>query len=170
MSHDPADLPNEVESSLDLVRDNALKLLSAFTRPPSALRIRAGTVTLEAEWPVAPAPPDTAGTATVIAPAGSTSAPLDSTGEDSGAEQNPPHCVRAPAIGVFFRAPEPGAKPFVEVGDAVVAGQQVALVEVMKLMIPVHADVDGQVVEVLKGNGEAVEYDEPLFALTVLDS
>jgi acetyl-CoA carboxylase biotin carboxyl carrier protein len=47
----------------------------------------------------------------------------------------------------------------------VTAGQQVAIVEIMKLMVPVHADVSGTIVEVLKENGEHVEYDEALFAL-----
>ncbi|WP_079057207.1 acetyl-CoA carboxylase biotin carboxyl carrier protein [Streptomyces niveiscabiei] len=60
---------------------------------------------------------------------------------------------------------EPGAEPFVEVGDRVKAGQQVAIVEVMKLMIPVEADRDAVVVEVLAGDGESVEYGQALFAL-----
>jgi acetyl-CoA carboxylase biotin carboxyl carrier protein len=73
-------------------------------------------------------------------------------------------------VGVFFRAPEPGARPFVDVGDSVTVGHQVAVVEIMKLMVPVHADVDGTIVEVLKEDGEHVEYDEPLFAVAPLAS
>ncbi|WP_343044371.1 acetyl-CoA carboxylase biotin carboxyl carrier protein, partial [Micromonospora maritima] len=79
------------------------------------------------------------------------------------------HVVRAPTVGVFYRAPEPGAKPFVAEGDIVQPGQQVGIVEAMKLMIPVHADAHGTVVEVLRADGAPVEYDEPLLALSPLD-
>ena len=73
--------------------------------------------------------------------------------------------VRAPSVGVFYRAPEPGAPPFVGEGDTVRPGQQVAIVEAMKLMLPVEADRAGRVVEVLKRDGEPVEYGEVLFVL-----
>jgi len=76
-----------------------------------------------------------------------------------------PERITAPAVGVFYAAPEPGAAPFVRAGDVVIVGQQVAIVETMKLMIPVEADRVGRVAEVLKQNGEAVEYAEPLFTL-----
>lgn len=169
MSHDTTDLTGDVESTLGMVRNNALQLLSAFPRPPSVLRVQAGGVTVEAEWPVAAAPSGSIVPVTVGAPADANSAPFDNAIDGSVIANDSLHYLRAPAIGVFFQAPEPGAKPFVEVGDTVVSGQQVAIVEIMKLMIPVHADTDGRIVEVLKANGEAVEYDEPLFAITPLE-
>ncbi|MGH3923412.1 MAG: acetyl-CoA carboxylase biotin carboxyl carrier protein [Pseudonocardiaceae bacterium] len=167
MSHDTPDLPDHIEATLDMVRDNALQLLSAFPRPPSVLRIQAGGVTVEAEWPAASAPSGTVVAATSSAHSDNA---IDGNAIDGSLIEQDSLCyLRAPAIGVFFHAPEPGAKPFVDVGDTVVAGQQVAIVEVMKLMIPVHADVDGRIVDVLKANGAAVEYDEPLFAVTPLE-
>jgi len=169
MTHDTPDLPDDVESALDLVRDNALQLLSAFPRPPSVLRIRAGGVTVEAEWPVASAPSGANVSASVVTSAEIAAALPNNVIDGSLIEKNSLRYLRAPAVGVFFQAPEPGAKPFINVGDTVVPGQQVALVEIMKLMIPVHADADGRIVEVLKANGEAVEYDEPLFAITPLE-
>ena len=169
MSDDRADLPGDVESTLEVVRDNALRLLSAFPRPPSVLRIQAGGVTVEAEWPVTPAPPGAMAAETTGPPAGTSSAPRDDTAGGPPGEQDSLHYLRSPAVGVFFRAPEPAAKPFVEVGDTVLAGQQVAIIEVMKLMIPVQADADGRIVDVLKTNGAAVEYDEPLFAVAPLE-
>ncbi|MBX6389531.1 MAG: acetyl-CoA carboxylase biotin carboxyl carrier protein subunit [Frankia sp.] len=73
--------------------------------------------------------------------------------------------VTAPSVGVFYHAPEPGARPFVRVGDMVRAGQQVAILEVMKLMIPIEADTAGRVVEVCHPDATSVEYGERLFAI-----
>ena len=73
--------------------------------------------------------------------------------------------VRAPVVGTFYRAPEPGAPPFVAVGDLIRPGQVVGIVEAMKLMNEVTADQAGRVVEVLVDDGQPVEYDQPLIAL-----
>jgi acetyl-CoA carboxylase biotin carboxyl carrier protein len=164
MSHDvnetngmPDDSASTVRAALNLVKDNALELLQGFDNPPSALRIQAGGVTLDAEWHQnAPSSKSVATQqSVVIAESADAAAPSES---DNGL-----HELRAPAVGTFYRAPEPGARAFVESGDVVTKGSQVAIIEVMKLMIPVEADVTGKVVEVLKADGEPVEYDEPLF-------
>lgn len=76
--------------------------------------------------------------------------------------------VNAETVGVFYRAPEPGAAPFVTEGDPVRAGQQVGIVEAMKLMIPVTATREGRVAEFLMENGEAVEHGAPLMVLEVV--
>jgi acetyl-CoA carboxylase biotin carboxyl carrier protein len=73
--------------------------------------------------------------------------------------------VTAPMVGVFFRAPQPGAPPFVEVGSRVEEGATMGLVEVMKMFNGVTAPAAGEVVEVLAGNEEFVEYGQPLFRL-----
>ncbi|KDA42160.1 MULTISPECIES: acetyl-CoA carboxylase biotin carboxyl carrier protein subunit [unclassified Frankia] len=73
--------------------------------------------------------------------------------------------VTAPSVGVFYYAPEPGARPFVRVGDTVKAGQQVAILEVMKLMIPIEADTAGRIVEVCQPDATSVEYGERLIAI-----
>jgi acetyl-CoA carboxylase biotin carboxyl carrier protein len=73
--------------------------------------------------------------------------------------------VPAPMVGVFYRAPEPGAPPFVEVGARVEDGATMGLVEVMKMFNSVTAPVAGEVVEVLAGNDEFVEFGQPLFRL-----
>ncbi len=77
--------------------------------------------------------------------------------------------VRAPLVGTFYRAPQPGAAPFVSPGDQVEEGQTVGIVEAMKLMNPVAADRAGRVVGVLVDDGEPVEYDQPLVVLEVCD-
>jgi acetyl-CoA carboxylase biotin carboxyl carrier protein len=71
---------------------------------------------------------------------------------------------------VFYRSPSPGAAAFVKEGDQVVPGQQVAIIEAMKLMLPVEADKPGRVVEVLVKDGASVEFGQPLFRLAPIDS
>ena len=73
--------------------------------------------------------------------------------------------VAAPVVGVFYRAPEPGAAPFVEVGTRVDAGTTLGLVEVMKMFNSVGAPVRGEVLQVLALNDEFVEFGQPLFVL-----
>lgn len=73
--------------------------------------------------------------------------------------------ICAPLVGTFYRAAQPGGKPFVEVGDHVEPGRQVAIVEAMKLMNPIEADRPGQVAEFLLSDGAAVEYGQPLIAI-----
>lgn len=70
--------------------------------------------------------------------------------------------VPAPLLGIFYRAPKPGEPPFIEVGSKVDTETVIGIVEVMKLMNSVRAGVKGEVVEILAGNGAAVEYGEIL--------
>ena len=71
--------------------------------------------------------------------------------------------VRAPLVGTFYRAPSPDAPPFVNVGDRVTEKTVVCILEAMKLMNPLEAEVRGEIVEVLVENGQLVEYGQPLF-------
>jgi acetyl-CoA carboxylase biotin carboxyl carrier protein len=70
--------------------------------------------------------------------------------------------VPSPLLGIFHRAPKPGAPPFVEVGSRVEEQTVVGIIEVMKLMNSVHSGVKGEVVEILIENGAAVEYGQTL--------
>lgn len=81
----------------------------------------------------------------------------------------PDGCVAVPAsmVGVFYRRPEPGAPPFVEVGTAVSAGETLALIEVMKLFNAVTSPADGVVESIAADDGQLVEYGQPLFVLRV---
>ncbi|WP_433664425.1 acetyl-CoA carboxylase biotin carboxyl carrier protein [Nocardia sp. CA-128927] len=76
--------------------------------------------------------------------------------------------VVSETVGVFYRSSEPGAAPFVTEGDPVRAGQQIGIVEAMKLMIPVTATREGRVAEFLVDNGDAVEHGAPLLVLEVV--
>ncbi|MDQ3966156.1 MAG: acetyl-CoA carboxylase biotin carboxyl carrier protein, partial [Actinomycetota bacterium] len=75
------------------------------------------------------------------------------------------HVVRSPVVGTFYRTPAPGEKPYVEVGDHVKVEQTLCIVEAMKLMNEIPADVSGEVVEILVENAKGVEYDQPLFRI-----
>jgi len=84
---------------------------------------------------------------------------------DLSPEMDGLHAVRSPVVGTFYRAPAPGEDAYVEVGDTVSAGQTLCIVEAMKLMNEIVADVSGEVIEVLAENAGGVEYDQPLFYL-----
>jgi acetyl-CoA carboxylase biotin carboxyl carrier protein len=75
--------------------------------------------------------------------------------------------VGAPLVGIFYRAPAPGAKPFVEVGQPVSAGQQVGLIEAMKLMNEVVSDAQGIVAEILVADGTPVSYEQALMRIDI---
>jgi acetyl-CoA carboxylase biotin carboxyl carrier protein len=143
---------------LAAVEDSVVDIVARSPRPPVSVRVSAGGVTVEAAWPPAgangagghPAPQPTAS-----APPGGAASP----GRDDLT------AVRSPSTGVFYRAPSPGAPPFVEVGDVVEAGQQVAVVESMKLFFAVNAESPGRVESILKQDGEVVEHGEPVITL-----
>ncbi len=76
--------------------------------------------------------------------------------------------IRSPIVGTFYRAPAPDAPPYVEVGDVVKPGQVVCIVEAMKLMNEIEADVAGKIVQILVKNEEPVEYNQELFLIEPL--
>ncbi len=76
--------------------------------------------------------------------------------------------IKSPLVGTFYRAPAPGAEPFVKEGDLVEAGQVVAIVEAMKVMNEIEADRRGRVLKILVEDGEPVEYGQDLILLSPL--
>lgn len=75
------------------------------------------------------------------------------------------HVITSPMVGTFYRAPSPGAAPFVSVGDTVKEGQTVCIIEAMKLLNEIEGDKAGVIKEILVENGQAVEYGQPLFVI-----
>lgn len=73
--------------------------------------------------------------------------------------------ITSPFVGTFYRAPSPGAPPFVNVGDKVQKGQVLCIIESMKIMNEIESDVDGRVVSILVEDGEPVEYGQELFLI-----
>ncbi|WP_068268787.1 acetyl-CoA carboxylase biotin carboxyl carrier protein [Aldersonia kunmingensis] len=140
--------------------------------PPAA----AGQPALVASAP-APAPPAPAAPKAVAAP----EAPQAPAPEPVKAEATVPAApagvvdtagaieVKSPTIGAFWVAPSPGEPPFVQVGQTVEAGQQLAIVEVMKLMSPVLAPQAGEIVQICAANAGLVEFDQLLFLIRPTD-
>jgi acetyl-CoA carboxylase biotin carboxyl carrier protein len=113
-----------------------------------------------AEAPAAEAP----AAAPAAAPARPAAAPAPPAAPGgTGADTEGCVAVRSPAVGSFWVAPSPGEAPFVQAGQHVTEDQQLAIVEVMKLMNPVVSSVAGEVVEVCAANADLVEYDQVLF-------
>ncbi|HEY9605380.1 MAG TPA: acetyl-CoA carboxylase biotin carboxyl carrier protein [Allocoleopsis sp.] len=73
--------------------------------------------------------------------------------------------IKSPMVGTFYRSPAPDEPPFVEVGDRIRNGQTVCIIEAMKLMNEIEAEVSGQVMEILVKNGEPIEYGQPLMRI-----
>jgi acetyl-CoA carboxylase biotin carboxyl carrier protein len=73
--------------------------------------------------------------------------------------------VKSPMVGTFYRSPSPGAKAFIEVGQQVKPGDTLCIIEAMKLLNEIEAEVAGEIKEVLVENGQAVEYGQPLFVI-----
>lgn len=105
--------------------------------------------------PAAPAAPAPAAAAPAPAPAES----ADSTPATSG------KIVKSPMVGTFYRSPSPSSPSFVEVGKTVKAGDVLCIVEAMKMMNQIEAEVSGTVEAILAENGEPVEFDQPLFSI-----
>ena len=107
-----------------------------------------------------------AGAAAAPAPAAAPAAPpAEGSGALAGGGTNGFHVVRSKWVATFYRSPSPQAPVFVEVGDEVAAGQTLCILEMMKMMNELTADVGGVVRQILVENGDTVQYGQPLFAI-----
>jgi acetyl-CoA carboxylase biotin carboxyl carrier protein len=75
------------------------------------------------------------------------------------------HVVKSPMVGTFYRSASPGSKPFAEVGAAIKEGDPICIIEAMKIMDEIEADMSGTVTKILVENGQAVEFGQPLFII-----
>ena len=156
------------KSSIDQPVDQLRVLIEEFTRSGIAtLHVRSGdfelllsndsaTPSLARGGQVAAAP--------VAAPA-ATAAPAAAVVQAVSAVPDGAVILIAPNLGTFYRAPKPGAAAYVEIGGRVAAGDEICLIEVMKLFTGVRAEVAGTIVAVLAEDGAMVEAGQPLFAL-----
>ncbi|MCC3373390.1 acetyl-CoA carboxylase biotin carboxyl carrier protein [Cohnella sp. REN36] len=97
------------------------------------------------------------------APAAAPAAPAPESAPAPGPDRSGLHQIVSPMVGTFYRAPSPDAPSFVNAGDKVHEKTVVCILEAMKLMNPLEAEVKGEVVEILVENGQLVEYGQPLF-------
>ncbi|HEB83698.1 MAG TPA: acetyl-CoA carboxylase biotin carboxyl carrier protein, partial [Bacteroidetes bacterium] len=75
------------------------------------------------------------------------------------------HEIKSPMVGTFYRSPAPDAEPYIRIGDKITPGQVLCIVEAMKLMNEIEADVSGRVVEILVENGDPVEFGQVMFRI-----
>jgi acetyl-CoA carboxylase biotin carboxyl carrier protein len=113
--------------------------------------------------PVAPTSPTTVVTAPApAAPTGAAAAPVAT---PAPAPEPTGHVVKSPMVGTFYRSPSPGTAAFVELGQTVKPGDTLCIIEAMKLLNEIEAEVGGTVKEILVDNGQPVEYGQPLFVI-----
>jgi acetyl-CoA carboxylase biotin carboxyl carrier protein len=110
-----------------------------------------------------PAMPNAA--ATVPASPAAAGAPAPGNGPAAADTEIELAVVKSPIVGTFYRAPEPGASSFVEIGSTVRKGQVLCIIEAMKLMNEIDSEYDGEVVNIYVENGQPVQYGERLFAI-----
>ncbi len=152
---------DDIKQLLELVREHDL---AEFEMEQDGLKMRVRkashevVVTTAAPAPVAMPAPAAPAAPAASAPAAAPTAPV----EDATL-----HFIKAPIVGTLYRAPEPGAKPFAEVGTKVRKGQVLCIIEAMKLMNEIECDVDGEVSAVYIENGLPVQFGDRIFAIKV---
>ncbi|MGE0455741.1 MAG: acetyl-CoA carboxylase biotin carboxyl carrier protein [Vicinamibacteria bacterium] len=134
------------------------------------LRIRKaganGTVTTLVA-PAVPPPPAVPGVVSATAPSNGATAPLGQPAAPATAApvEDGLVVVKSPIVGTFYRAPDPNSPPFVNVGDKIKVGQVLCIIEAMKLMNEIEAEVTGEIVTIHPDNGQPIQYGEPLFSV-----
>ena len=109
-------------------------------------------------WPMAfPAPAAGVAAAAMASPAAGGAAEAGVEGDSI--------TFNSPMVGTFYSSPSPGAEAFVKIGSKISPNTVLCIVEAMKVMNEIQADTDGEILEILVGNGEAVEYGQPLFTI-----
>ena len=139
----------KVKKLIELLEESNIAEIEIHEGEESVRISRAGTLPAPAPVPVA-----------ALAPAAAVPA-------DTGAADDTPagHAVRSPMVGTFYRAPTPGAKPFVTEGQTVNAGDTLCIIEAMKILNQIESDKSGKVIKIVVENGQPVEYDQPLFII-----
>jgi acetyl-CoA carboxylase biotin carboxyl carrier protein len=146
----------KLKKLIDLVQESGIAELE-ITEGEEKVKIVKGGRAMPEMVAMLPAP--------AAALAGPAAAPAGAQAPAEVAAKVEGHVLKSPMVGTFYRAPSPGSKPFVEVGDTVKAGQTVCIIEAMKLLNEIEADKDGVVKAILAENGQPVEYGEPLLAI-----
>ena len=160
---------DEIKEILALVRENDLEEFE-LERDGLKVRVRkAGSGHVVVSPPVNPLAMAHAMTAPapVAAAPGSAPASAPSAAVPIEAEGVELAVIKSPIVGTVYLAPEPGAKPFVQVGDTVKKGQVLCIIEAMKLMNEIECDCDGEVATVYVQNSQAVQFGDRLFAVRV---
>ena len=145
----------KVKKLIEMLEESSLAEIEINEGEESIRISRSSSVAPQAPMAYAAAPPPPA--APAAAPAATPAA------EESKIPSG--HAVNSPMVGTYYRAPSPGANPFVEMGQTVSVGDTLCIIEAMKMLNEIEADKAGVVKAILKENGQPVEYGEPLFII-----
>jgi acetyl-CoA carboxylase biotin carboxyl carrier protein len=145
----------KLKTLIDLVSESSISELE-ITEAEGKVRI----VKAAAAAPVAPVMPAPVAVAAVAAPA---PAPAVTPEPAAPAPAEAGRVIKSPMVGTFYRSASPGAKSFVDVGSVVKEGDAVCIIEAMKIMNEIEADIAGTITRILCENGQAVEFGQPLF-------
>jgi len=148
----------KLKTLIDLVSESNISELEITEAEGKVRIVKGGAGGGQVGFPVPVAAPAAPAAAPAAPPAAPT-APAPVPAAPSG------HVVKAPMVGTFYRSASPGAKPFVEVGQAVKEGDTLCIIEAMKILNEIEADKSGTVTQILCENGQAVEYGQPLFII-----
>ena len=156
----------ELKALLALMRDFGLTELEIEDKRGKVRLVR-GADSIGNHQPVTVAPPKLT---VARAAAGNASAahggPVSSARPAAAAELAPGHrYVQSPMVGTFYRAASPDSDPFVEEGDSVRKGQALCIIEAMKMMNEIEAEISGKLIKILCDNGQPVEYGQPLMVI-----
>lgn len=155
----------KLKKLIDLVQESGIAELEVTEGEEKVKIVKGGSANRELLTVPVSAPAASAPAPQVAARAGSaTPGPASAAAEEAPSSLEG-HLVKAPMVGTFYRAASPGAKPFVEVGDAVKVGQPICIIEAMKLMNEIEADKDGVIKAIMVENGQPVEYGETLIII-----
>ncbi|HEY9095085.1 MAG TPA: acetyl-CoA carboxylase biotin carboxyl carrier protein [Hydrogenophaga sp.] len=149
----------KLKTLIDLVSESNVSELEITEAEGKVRIVKSAPVSAAAPITYSMAPAAPVGAPAVAAAAVSEAAPAAAPAAVEG------HTVTSPMVGTFYRASSPGAKAFVEVGDAIKEGETICIVEAMKILNEIEADKTGTVTRILVNNGEAVEYGQPLFVI-----
>ena len=147
----------KLKTLIDLVSESGIAELE-ITEGEGKVRIVKFS---QAQQPVAYAAPVAASSYAPAAPA----AGVSGSAAPEAAPVAAGHTVKAPMVGTFYRAANPGSAAFVDVGQTVKEGEPLCIIEAMKLLNEIEADKSGVITEILVENGEPVEYGQPLFVI-----
>ena len=156
----------EIKEIVDLITEKGISEFE-LERSGVRLKISRNTGSARALLEQTPVARPAAAQSPVLQPSGSEQAGVSSAKTEADVPQRPEvlHVVRSPMVGTFYSAPGQDAAPFVAVGDDVQSGQVLCIIEAMKLMNEIEAEITGTVVKCYVENGQPVEYGEPLFDL-----
>ena len=148
----------KLKTLIDLISESNVSELE-ITEAEGKVRIVKGSPAAVVMQPVAQ--PVAAAASAAAAPAAA--APAESAAPAPAAA--PGFTVKSPMVGTYYRAASPGAKPFVEVGSSVKAGDTLCIIEAMKILNEIESEKAGTVTQILGENGQPVEYGQPLFVI-----